>query len=72
MLAKAGQLASKYDGECLSLNSHLSVVKGTPSLKFKCQQGHVFYKFANELLDTGFGLRKSSVATIASSSDEES
>jgi hypothetical protein len=71
LLAKASQLASKYDGECLSLNSHISVVKGCLSLKFKCQQGHVFYKFANELLDTSFGMRKSSAATVASSSDEE-
>lgn len=72
LLAKASQLASKYDGECLSLNSHISVVKGCPSLKFKCQQGHVFYKFANELLDTSFGMRKSSATTVASSDEESS
>lgn len=71
-MAKASQLALKYDGECLSLNSQQSLSKGNPSIKFKCQQGHVFSKFANELLDTGFGMRKSSAATVASSSDEES
>jgi hypothetical protein len=71
ILAKASQLATKFEGECLSVNCHISVVKGRQAIKFKCQQGHIFYKYTDELVDTSYGLRKSSVVTMASSSDEE-
>lgn len=72
VLQKAAQLASKYDGECLSLNTRLSIVKGSQALKFKCQQGHVFYRFVDEINSCSFGFRKASAATMASSDEESS
>ena len=48
MLGKATQLVNKFGGECLSTKK-LSIVKGAEAVKFKCTNGHVFYKFVSEL-----------------------
>ena len=45
---RASQLVAHFGGECLT-DKKLSVVKGSEAFKFKCLQGHVFYKFVAEL-----------------------
>lgn len=55
----------------------LSICKGQESVKFKCQNGHVFYKYVDQLktLIKNASGRKFSASTAASnsgSSDEES
>lgn len=70
---EASLFASKFDGECLSLQApaHISSFKGgLRSVKFKCEHGHVFYKPVNDLLPTPLtNCRKMSFQTAASSSD---
>ena len=72
---KATGLVSFFGGECLSL-SKLSIVKGAEAFKFKCNNGHIFYKFATELqqLRLPFNRRhsKTTASSVSSvSSDEE-
>ena len=72
ILSLACNFARKFNGECLSqtdsqATTHISMIKGQPSIKFKCGQGHVFYKPTCELLFTS-SARKFSFATAASSS----
>ena len=45
---RAMQLVAFFGGECLS-EKKLSIVKGAEAYKFKCSQGHVFYKFTTDL-----------------------
>ena len=45
---KAMQLVARFGGEFLS-EKRLSIVKGAEAFKFKCINGHVFYKFVTEL-----------------------
>jgi hypothetical protein len=40
-ITKAKLLAKKYKGECLS--EGYSICKGKNSLKFKCQNNHIFF-----------------------------
>lgn len=40
---RANQLIAHFGGECLT-TKRVSVVKGLEAYKFKCSQGHVFYK----------------------------
>ena len=42
------QLIACFGGECLS-DKKLSIVKGAEAFKFKCANGHIFYKFVTEL-----------------------
>ena len=83
-MSRVNQFARNFEGECLSFSTeldkvnHISVVKGQQALKFKCKQGHSFYKYVDELIYNYkhhahlFGAsRKSSISTLASSSDEE-
>ena len=48
MRDRAMQLVSRFGGECLSTKK-LSIVKGAEAYKFKCINGHIFYKFVTEL-----------------------
>jgi hypothetical protein len=80
ILSKSCLFARKFNGECLSqtddaTTTHISMVKGQPSIKFKCHQGHVFYKATCEMDSTTKLDRKFSMSTAASSSnnsDEDS
>lgn len=45
---RASQLARLFRGECLS-EKKLSIVKGAEAFKFKCINGHIFYRFVTEL-----------------------
>jgi len=48
-------------------------VKGEKSFKFKCQNGHTFYKFMHEIRNTNLVMqRKFSLSTAATSSPVES
>jgi hypothetical protein len=38
---KAKTIAKRYNGECIS--NQLSICKGKNSLKFKCQNNHIFF-----------------------------
>ena len=74
---RAMQLVQSFGGQCLSMNK-LSIVKGADAFKFKCANGHIFYKFVTELQEmrplTSRKLSKATVASSASSnssSDEE-
>ena len=71
ILSLACNFARKFNGECLSQTdshstTHISMIKGQPSIKFKCGKGHVFYKPTCELFMSS--ARKFSFATAASSS----
>lgn len=78
ILAMASIFARNFNGECLSQTNDVSttrfsMVKGQSSIKFKCCQGHVFYKPISELGEKS--TRKFSLQTAASSchnSDEDS
>ncbi len=48
MRDKAMNLVKLFNGEFLS-EKKLSIVKGAEAFKFKCINGHVFYKFLTEL-----------------------
>ena len=48
MRDRALQLVQLFGGECLS-EKKLSIVKGDEAFKFKCFNGHIFYKFVAEL-----------------------
>ena len=74
---KALQLVQRFGGELLS-TSKLSIVKGAEAFKFKCVNGHIFYKFVNDIQEmkpiTNRKLSKTTAASSASSnssSDEE-
>ena len=78
MRDRAMQMVKHFGGECLSAKK-LSIVKGAEAFKFKCTNGHVFYKFVDELQKMTPDLkRKLSKSTAGSdysqgitSSDEE-
>ena len=68
------QLAQFFGGECLS-DKKLSIVKGAEAYKFKCINGHIFYRFVTELQNNMRPLqqlRKLSKTTAASSSSSNS
>jgi len=66
------QLAQLFGGECLS-ESKLSIVKGAEAFKFKCINGHIFYRFVTELEQLrSLQSRKMSKTTAASSSSSGS
>ena len=66
------QLVQLFGGECLS-DKKLSIVKGAEAFKFKCINGHVFYKFVTELQKMRpLQYRKLSKTTAASSSSSAS
>ena len=44
------QMAQLFGGECLS-DQRLSICKGAEAYKFKCINGHIFYRFVKELDD---------------------
>lgn len=67
----------RFGGELLS-TSKLSIVKGADAFKFKCVNGHIFYKFVSDILEmkplTSRKLSKTTAASSAStnsSSDED-
>ena len=63
-------MAQFFGGECLS-DQRLSICKGAEAYKFKCINGHIFYRFVTELeknLKPLQHLRKLSKSTMASSS----
>lgn len=65
---KASQLVERFGGECLS-SSKLSIVKGLEAFKFKCTNGHIFYKFITQLKEMRpIRSRKFSKSTATSSS----
>lgn len=72
ILKRASQLSKKFQGDCLSQKAeHISVVKGQQSIKFKCEQGHVFYKPVDELsFEVPSRTRKFSLQTAANSDDD--
>ena len=41
-------LVKLFGGECLS-DKKLSIIKGSEAFKYKCINGHVFYKFLAEI-----------------------
>ena len=45
---RAQRLATRFEGQCLT-DKRISIVKGAEAYKFKCINGHVFYKFVTEL-----------------------
>ena len=68
------QMAQFFGGECLSAKK-LSIVKGAEAYKFKCINGHIFYRFVTELENNMRPLqqlRKLSKTTAASSSSSNS
>ena len=70
---KALQLIAHFGGEFLS-EKRLSIVKGAEAYKFKCINGHIFYKYLTDLQKMrpiGKG-RKLSKATAVSSSSASS
>lgn len=75
-IALANKLAKLFEGGILT-DKVLSICKAQEAVKFKCQNGHVFYKYVDSLktyIRNAIG-RKISVSTAASSStssDEES
>ena len=69
---RAIEIADLYQGECLSTEK-LSIVKGQQAFKFKCQNGHIFYKFISEVSDMVLSmLKKTSISTATSGSPSES
>ena len=69
MRDRADLLVAHFGGENLS-QKKLSIVKGAEAFKFKCINGHIFYKFVSELRDLEpLFIRKLSKSTAASSSD---
>ena len=69
---RAIEIADLYFGKCLSTEK-LSFVKGQQAFKFKCQNGHIFYKFISEVSDMVLSmLKKTSVSTATSGSPSES
>ena len=73
------QLVSHFGGECLS-DKKLSIVKGAEAYKFKCTNGHIFYKFVTELqsmsklqpIDRRLSkVTKASTSSCSVSSDED-
>lgn len=67
-------MAQFFGGECLSAKK-LSIVKGAEAYKFKCINGHIFYRFVTELENNMRPLqqlRKLSKTTAASSSSSHS
>jgi len=48
MRDRANILVAHFGGEILSIKK-LSIVKGAEAFKFKCINGHIFYKFVTEL-----------------------
>jgi len=72
MRDKAAKLAARFEGECLS-DKKLSIVKGAEAFKFRCFNGHIFYKFVTELQKLkNFAARKMSKTTATSSSADSS
>ena len=72
MRDRAMQLVELFGGECLS-DKKLSIVKGAEAFKFKCTNGHIFYKFVAELQKMRpLQCRKMSKTTAASSSSSAS
>ena len=68
---KAMKLVAYFGGECLS-GKKLSIVKGLEAFKFKCINGHVFYKFVTEIAKLPpLSNRKLSKTTAASSSSSQ-
>lgn len=71
----AKKLASLFEGSVLT-DKVLSICKAQESVKFKCQNGHVFYKVVDSLKThvktaTGRKLSASTAASSSISSDEE-
>ena len=67
-------MAQFFGGECLS-DKRLSICKGAEAYKFKCINGHIFYRFVTELENNLKPLqqhRKLSKSTMASSSSSAS
>ena len=75
---KAMRLAALLGGECLS-KEKLSIVKGQEAFKFRCLNGHIFYRFVSELESLAPRLTRrlskttavSSSSSVGHSSDEE-
>jgi hypothetical protein len=71
VIQQAERLAAIHEGECLS-TAQISFSHGSPSLKFRCHAGHVFFK-AFEDIGGSIASRKSSMNTeVGESSDDES
>lgn len=68
MRDRANILVAHFGGEIIS-DKQLSIVKGAEAFKFKCINGHIFYKFVTELQQIKpMLIRKLSKKTAASSS----
>lgn len=72
----ANKLAFLFEGKVLT-DKVLSICKAKEAVKFKCQNGHVFYKFVDSLKTaiknaTGRKFSASTAASSSTSSDEDS
>jgi hypothetical protein len=75
ILAQANRLAALFEGSVLT-DTVLSICKGQESVKFRCQNGHVFYRYVDKLRTciktaTSRKLSASTAASMSASSDEE-
>ena len=68
--AKALRLSALYQGQCLSTDQ-MSFSFGQQAMKFKCCNGHTFFKMVDELTEISDMTRKQSYSTAASSSNSE-
>jgi len=75
-MALANKLAALFEGDVLT-DKVLSICKAQEAVKFRCQNGHVFYKYVDALKTnfknaTGRKISVSTAASSSTSSDEES
>lgn len=75
VLDNANKLAFLFEGQVLT-DKVLSICKAQEAVKFKCQNGHVFYKFVEALKiaikkATGRKFSASTAASSSTSSDED-
>ncbi len=71
MRDKAMNLVKLFNGEFLS-EKKLSIVKGAEAFKFKCVNGHVFYRFLTELKSMNLNFsRQQSKSTAECTSSQE-
>ena len=76
MIGISRKLAGLFEGSVLS-DKTFSICKSMESVKFRCQNGHVFYKQVDQLKAclknaTGRKISVSTAASMSTSSDEES
>lgn len=67
---KAIKLSALFQGECLSMDQ-MSFSFGQQAMKFRCCNGHTFFKVVDELLEIPEVIRNQSFCTAASSASSE-